>query len=280
MRSTPLSLCVRRTSDVETSRDLDRNVSHRQTTLCVDSIEIHTKSLDFSLSATICALSQFHKQTYSFNERADRRSISAPFDQVAFSATRDKPLIHIWLSLVNPDHIRSLATVTLTAWAGPPRFTPLSQGSEHHGALLTPRYLVERRINGFATDTHRGVIWEHAWKYACNLFSKVVLPKKLLNLRPQIASSQANGFAASGTIQCGTVMGKNKTVTSCPIRSTSTSELGLEITPIFKRQLLTKRTKASSQTASNCPNGAPSLKAQLNQSPFFTINSKRPVCTA
>jgi hypothetical protein len=57
------------------------------------------------------------------------------------------------------------------------------------------------------SGTHREIIWEHAWKYARNLFRRISLPKQFLNLRPQKAVfSQETSHAASGAIQSSTLV--------------------------------------------------------------------------
>ncbi len=57
-------------------------VRHRHTTLGIDSVKNHTEVFDRCLSTTSCNLGQGYKQTCSFNERADSRSISATFNQI------------------------------------------------------------------------------------------------------------------------------------------------------------------------------------------------------
>jgi hypothetical protein len=108
---------------------------------------------------------------------------------------------------VNTDHIWNFTTTILTARTRPTRFAPSSQGCEQLGAQLTVRHRAEPRVNGFVAGTHRGVIWEHAWKYARNLFRRISLPKQLLNSRQQkTVFSQANRSAASEAIQSSTLV--------------------------------------------------------------------------
>jgi hypothetical protein len=173
---------------------------------------------------------------------------------------------------VNTDHIWNFTTTILTARTRPTRFAPLSQGCEQLGTQLTARHRIERRVNGFVAGTHRGVIWEHAWKYARNLFRRISLPKQLLNLRPQKAVfSQASRLAASGAIQSSTLVGSWRTVSSCHSGATGTSGLGSWVTPSVKRKLATNGAGAAIQAQCDSSHGATSLKAQLNQRPLFAI---------
>jgi len=77
-------------------------------------------------------------------------------------------------------------------------------------------------------DTHRGVIWEHAWKYARNLFWRISFPKQLLNLRPQKAvGSQARRVATAAAPQRSTLMSKNRAVTPPPKRVDQPERVGI-----------------------------------------------------
>jgi hypothetical protein len=181
-------------------------------------------------------------------------------------------LIDFWRSLVNTDHVRNLTATILTARTRTTSFTPLPQGCDQLGAQLTARHRIERRVDGFVADTHRAIIWEHAWKYARNLFWRKSFPKQLLNLRPQKAvGSQTRRVAAAAAPQRSALMSKNRAVTPRQSGSTSPNGLGFWVTPLVTSKLSTHRAGASIQASSNCPNGAPSLKTQLNQSSLFTI---------
>ena len=105
-------------------------VRHQQATLRIDPVENHAKALDCSLSTTICNLSQGHKQTCSFNKRADSRSIATTIDEVTLPMAGYHPLTNLWQSLMNADHIRNLASTILTACARTTNFTSLPQGSK------------------------------------------------------------------------------------------------------------------------------------------------------
>lgn len=148
---------------------------------------------------------------------------------------------------------------------------PMPQSCQQLRAQLTAWHRVKRCVNRFVTGTHRGILGEHAWKYARNLFRRESLPKQFLNLRPEITVlSQSSGFAASDSSQRGTLMCQSSAVPTGQKRSTRPGWLRSWITPLISPKLTADRAGTAIQASSNCPHAATSLKTQLNQRSLFT----------
>ncbi len=244
-------------------------VGQRKALLRLDAIEYMTESTECRLGTGILHPGQHSEQCRAFYQRANRRTVERPFDEVTLPVSRHQTFFNIRRSVMNADHVWNTPTPIFTARSRTTLGMPKTQPANYFRAQLTAWHRVNGGVDGFVRNLQGWRIRMHKRQCASNLLRRVpgfqvvadALPQRCARSEPTLNS----WFSRAGM---GTLMRSFVAIPASHQRTPLLSS-SFRLNPTVSTQLTRKcRSRTTQPHCDGCRLDS-HLQLRLDHRPFF-----------